>query len=116
MQGLAPATLVGWLLGYPVVYCFEEGREREVAEALGGAALTRVAVHARAGPPSPRLGAGSPGQEIIAFTYPCSLPGASAAVAAFLERVRGLSGRVSGLGALECSCRAVDANSYVIAI
>ena len=118
---LAPATLVGWLLGYPVVYCFEEGSEREVAEALGGAALTRVAVRAQAGPHPPRLGAGAPGQappaiEIIAFTYPCSLPGASAAVAAFLEHVRGLSGRVSGLGALECSCRAVDANSYVIAI
>ena len=119
--GGAPAPPGGGVRGYPVVYCFEEGSEREVAEALGGAALTRVAVRAQAGPHPPRLGAGAPGQappaiEIIAFTYPCSLPGASAAVAAFLEHVRGLSGRVSGLGALECSCRAVDANSYVIAI
>ena len=115
---LAPATLVGWLLGYPVVYCFQAGSEREVAEALGGAPLTRVAVHAEFPPPLRRLGAGSPGRapEIIAFTYPGSLPGASAAVAAFLERVRGLSGRVPGLGALECSCSAVDANSCVIAI
>ena len=57
---LAPATLVGWLLGYPVVYCFEAGSEREVAEALGGAPLTRVAVHAEF-PPPPTLGRGLPG-------------------------------------------------------
>ena len=58
---LAPATLVGWLLGYPVVYCFEAGSEREVAEALGGAPLTRVAVPAEAAPPPPTLGRGLPG-------------------------------------------------------
>lgn len=107
---LAPSSLVGWLLGYPVVYCFEEGGERAVAEVLGGAALSRVAVRALSAEP-----AGS-AAEIAAFTFPTELPGAAAAVVAFSEHVQSLSGRIPELGSLEISCRAVEANSCVIAI
>ena len=104
---LAPSSLVGWLLGYPVVYCFEEGGERAVAEALGGAALNRVAVRALRAEPT---------AEIAAFTFPTELPGAAAAVAAFSEHVKAFSGRIPELGPLEFTCRAVEANSCVIAI